>query len=157
KNLPEVRAILDTMPLRQLMEPLPTQPLKPEHRLTEAITMMNKHKIDFCCIADDNSKLIGIISRSDLLRGIEVAATLPEGAQLTLGIKDIMVKDPVCVCIEDSTALALLTMRDHGLKALPVLENDQSRTVKGYIRIENIMDHLMKRMLVHDGTAPGAV
>src|SRR5262249_499375 len=140
----------------QLMEPLPTHPLTVDCRLTAAVSMMNTHKLDFCCVVNGGGKLIGIITRSDLLRAIEVAAAAPEGSELTIGIKDIMVKDPVCVGINDSTALAVLTMREHGLKALPVLENNQSRMVKGYVRIENIMDHLMKRMLVHDGTTPGA-
>lgn len=155
KNLHEIREVLNKMPLAPMVEPLSVASLHPSRRVSEAVALINEHRLDFCCVVDDTSKLCGIISRSDLLRGIEVAASLPEGAELTVTVGDIMVKDPITVNVTDSAELAVLTMREHGLKALPVLEADQSSIIKGYVRIENIMDQLLKRLLVQESDATG--
>jgi NADH dehydrogenase len=148
KNLHEMRAVLDSIPIKQLVEPLPDAPLTQECRIEEAISKINTNRLDFYCVTDENEQLCGIITRSDLLRAIEVAAALPDGAELRVCVKDIMVKDPITVGLDEMPSVAVTTMREHGLKTLPVL--DANRALKGYLRIENIMDHLMKKMLVYE-------
>ena len=154
-NLHEIREVLDKMPLGPMVEPLSVRTLRPDRRVSEAISLINEHRLDSCYVTDDHDKLVGIISRSDLLRAIEVAATMPDGAELTVSVGDIMVKDPITLAITDSTELAVMTMREHGLKTLPVVDSEQNHTIKGYIRIENIMDQLMKRLLVQESDATG--
>ena len=153
KNLHEIRSVLDAMPTRLLMEPLPDQPVGPACRLGETTSRINKHRLDFCCVVEENKGLVGIITRSDLLRAIEVAAALPEGAELNINASDIMVRNPIAITIDESAALAVMTMREHGLKSLPVVDNHEARTVKGYLRIENIMDNLMQQLVVYEQNA----
>lgn len=150
KNLDEVREVLDTIPLKLLLEPLPDDPLAVDGRVNDAIDRINREHLDLCCVVDENKCLIGVVTRSDLFRAIEVAAALPPGSELNISVKDIMVRDPITVTIKDTAALALMTMREHGLKSLPVVDSHRTRVAKGYVRIENLMDCLMKRLLISE-------
>jgi len=153
-SLGDIRAVLDTIPLKHLLEPLSEGVLDPDCSVADAISRINRERLDFCCVVDDKNALVGIVTRSDLLRAIEVAAALPQGAKFQISVQDIMVKEPIAVTINESSALAVLTMREHGLKMLPVLENNETRFVKGYVRIENIMDNIISRLLVYDRKKP---
>jgi NADH dehydrogenase len=154
-TLTDIRAVLDTIALRELLEPLTAEEtLHPDSSVSEAISRINKERLEFCCVVDEKHSLLGIVTRTDLLRAIEVAAALPEDAQFQMTVKDIMVKDPIAVTVDESTALAVLTMREHGFKLLLVIEDQETRCVKGYIRIENIMDNIISRLVVYDRKKP---
>jgi NADH dehydrogenase len=150
KNLHEVRAVLDTIPLKDLVELMPHSQLAPDTHVAEAIKLINKRRLDFCCVINGDRHLIGIVSRSDLLRAIEVAAALPEGTEMKIQVKDIMVKEPIAISINESAALAVTTMREHGFKTLPIVEDYNSRLLMGHVRIENIMDTIMQKLLTYD-------
>jgi len=146
KNLLDARTILEAIPLASLIEPLPGAPLQTDGAVDEAIERMNKHRLDFCCVVDKQLHLTGIVTRSDLLRALEVAAFSEASAGLQITVKEIMVKDPVAICLDDSTGLAMLTMREHGLKRIPVIESCSNRTIRGYVRLEGIMDRVVKAL-----------
>ena len=151
-QLHDMRDVLDSIPLIHVTEPLPLLRIRPDSSVADAVFVINKNRLDFCCVVDKNDSLLGIVSRSDLLRAIEVAASLPEGAEMNLQVSQIMVKNPVSITVNDSTAIAVMTMREHGFKTLPIIDNQQSRVLQGYLRIENIMDNVLRRMLVKDTT-----
>jgi NADH dehydrogenase len=144
KSLDEYRHVLGSIALSQVTDALPGAPLQPESTLDNAIERINKHRLDFCCVVNKAGLLVGIVTRTDLLAAIEVATALQDKKAADITIKEIMVKDPVAITLEDTTLLALLTMREHGLKRVPVLESRTNRTPKGYVRIENIMDHVVR-------------
>ncbi|MDP3509491.1 MAG: FAD-dependent oxidoreductase [Candidatus Melainabacteria bacterium] len=144
KSLDEYRHVLGSIPLSQVTDALPGAPLQPESTLENAIERINKHRLDFCCVVNKAGLLVGIVTRTDLLAAIEVATSLQDKKAADITIKEIMVKDPVAITLEDTTLLALLTMREHCLKRVPVLESRACRTPKGYVRIENIMDHVVR-------------
>lgn len=153
KNLSDVREIIDQVPLKELLEPLPAQPVTPSCRIEELIGRLNSNRIEFCVVVDEkDGRVCGIVTRSDLFRAIEVAAALPQNSHMNICVREIMVKDPVTVNLNETTTLALSTMREHGLKTLPVIDNPSSRIAKGYIRIENIMDKIVKQLLVYDSS-----
>jgi NADH dehydrogenase len=144
KSLDEYRHVLGSIALSQVTDALPGAPLQPENTLENAIERINKHRLDFCCVVNKAGLLVGIVTRTDLLAAIEVATSLQDKKAAEITIKEIMVSDPVAITLEDTTLLALLTMREHGLKRVPVLESRTNRTPKGYVRIENIMDHVVR-------------
>ncbi|HEY9784590.1 MAG TPA: FAD-dependent oxidoreductase, partial [Candidatus Obscuribacterales bacterium] len=141
KSLPEAYELLEAIPLDALVEPLPAEPLRPDDLLETAIDVINKHRLDFCCVADSENRLLGILSRSDLLHAIELAV-MDSSKEIT--VRDIMVPDPITITIDDNPSLAMSTMREHGLKKLPVVDTNGSKVIKGYIRVENILNHLLK-------------
>jgi len=144
KSLDEYRHVLGTIALASVTDALPGAPLRPENTVENAIERINKHRLDFCCVVNSAGLLIGIVTRSDLLSAIDVATALQDKKAAEITVQEIMVKDPVSITLEDTTLLALLTMREHGLKRVPVLESRINRTPKGYVRIENIMDHVVR-------------
>lgn len=144
KNLPEAKEILETIPLSCLVEPMTNPPLKPTDAVETAIEMINIHKLDFICVVNDSEQLVGIVSRSDLFRAIELAV---QDRSLRVCVRDIMVPEPIFISQNESTSLALSTMREHGLKKLPVVESRDFPVLKGAVRVENILDNLVKLWL----------
>jgi NADH dehydrogenase len=145
-NLEYLKEILESIPLEIVIDALPGAPLLAESTVHEAIERINKHKLDFCTVVSRDQSLIGIVTRSDLLRAIEVAASVPQEKRLEIPVSQIMVSDPVALSLEDSTLLAFATMRERGMKRLPVLQDRTRRIVRGYIRIEKIMDEVVQRL-----------
>jgi NADH dehydrogenase len=144
KSLDEYREVLADLPLAEVTDALPGASLRPDSTVEEAIERINKHRLDFCCVVSASGCLIGIITRSDLLSAIDVATSLKDRKVADITVKEIMVKDPICVTKSDSALLAMLTMREHGLKRVPVVESEGDRVACGYVRIENIMDRVVR-------------
>lgn len=146
KNLEYLKDVLESIPLAAVMNTLPGAPLSKESTAVEAIERINKHVLDFCSVADREGVLIGIVTRSDLLHAIELAASVPRHERPPLLVKDIMVAAPVAISLDDSTLLAFATMRERGMKRLPIVESNEHRVVLGFVRIENIMDQVVQRL-----------
>lgn len=144
KDLPEAKEILEAIPLSSLIEVLPQPPLKPSDPVEKAIELINIHHLDFLCVVNDSDLLVGIVSRSDLFRAIELAV---QDRSKRVCVRDIMVSEPICISENENTGLALATMREHGLKKLPVVESRENPILKGAIRVENILDNLVKLWL----------
>ena len=107
-------------------------------------------KLDFCCVVDVDGMLCGILTRSDLLRAIELAVKLPKSDYPELKVADIMMRDPIALTGDESTTLAILTMREHGFKRIPIIESSSKKRLVGYIRIENLMDSIHRRLTAKD-------
>lgn len=151
KSLDEYRAVLADLPLDSVTDALPGAALRPESTVEEAIERINKHRLDFCCVVSPSGCLTGIITRSDLLSAIDVATTLKGRKAAEITVQEIMVKDPICVTRSDTALLAMLTMREHGLKRVPVIESHTDRVACGYVRIENIMDRVVRGLAAERG------
>jgi NADH dehydrogenase len=145
KNLHEVRDTIAEISLKEMLEPLPHEPITGSCKIADLLERLNKNRLDFCIVVNDEKELIGIVTRSDLFRAIEVAAA--NGSKMNVCVADIMVKEPITLSLAETTATALSTMREHGLKTLPVLGEGNTRIVKGYVRVENIMQALVKRII----------
>ena len=131
QRMPLARDILEHEPLSSFVEPIPVANLKLEDTFERAIALFNKDTFSFCCIVDDHEKLCGILTRTDLFRAFEA------GARRHTHLGEIMV-DPITVTIDDSVLVAGATMRDRGLKWLPVIDNKIDRRVVGYLRAEKM-------------------
>jgi hypothetical protein len=49
----------------------------------------------------------------------------------------------------------MATMREHGLKKLPIVESRDARSLKGYVRVERIMDLVLQKL--HGFRKPGVL
>jgi NADH:quinone reductase (non-electrogenic) len=146
QRVPLAAEALASERLGVFLEPLPVAPLRPDSSFAEALSRFDERPLDFCCVVDGDERLVGILSRTDLLRAVE------GGARRNTKVREFMVSDPIALTGEDSALLAASTMRDHDLRALPVVEDRASRRLTGYVRAEKMLQRLLDK-LPADGPA----
>jgi CBS domain-containing protein len=121
--------------LSTFIEPFSAPTLTPDSPFGEAITWFDTHPLDFCCVLDDRQGVCGLLRRTDVVRAIE------RGAQPHTPVQHFMAREPVVVTPEDSSVLAALTMRDHGLTQLPIIDR-HDRRLHGYVSAERLLSVL---------------
>jgi len=85
-------------------------------------------------VVDDQNKLVGIVSLTDIRR------QLTEGAPLEmLKVKDIATTSPTIIYPDDTLRHVLQRMAPRDLSRLPVVKRDDNRTLVGIIRRSNII------------------
>lgn len=144
KDLPDVRKVLDNLPLDHVMEQVPGGVLHTDHFLDGILDMFCQHRLDFCCVVDNSERVVGVVTRSDLLRTIEVASSLQTTQDDIVRVHHIMGHEPIVIRQTEATAVAVNTMREHGLKNLPIVD-DEDRLV-GCVRIETILAHVVNEL-----------
>ena len=132
-GLPVARDFLSRRPLSTFVQPLPSDPLDTEATFERAITLFSEKAVRFSCIVDQQDHLIGIVTRSDLLRA------LASGASRDTAVRDFMRADPVTVSLDDSSLTAAETMRRYELTWLPVVRDANDRRLDGYVRAEQLL------------------
>lgn len=144
KDLPDVRRILDTLSLKEIMEPVPGGVLKPDDFLDGILDLFCRHRLDFCCVVDQSDKVVGVVTRSDLLRTIETAASFQGQKDDIIRVHHIMMHEPITLKQNELIPVAVNTMREHGLKNLPIVD-EQDRLV-GCVRIETILAQVVNEL-----------
>ena len=132
-GLPAARDFLSRQPLATFVQPLPSDPLDSETTFEGAITLFSEKAVRFACIVDEREQLIGIVTRSDLLRA------LASGASRETVVWDFMRAKPVTVSLDDSSLMAAETMRRWELTWLPVVRHPDDRRLAGYVRAEQLV------------------
>lgn len=146
----ELKHVLDRMPLAGLVEPVSSDELSLASTLSEAVKKMNERKLDLLYVVDDRQKLEGLVSRTDLMRAMESNAGLNAHERAALPAKVFMVSAPICAAQTDSTTGTLMTMREHGFKRIPVVDNHQSKILLGTVRAENMIATALNNLLSGD-------
>jgi NADH dehydrogenase len=142
----EAPSMLQSLSMPALLERAEERTVHPGDKLLSVIRKINDMRLDFCYVVDDAFHLKGLVTRSDLIRALEVAATLQAKSQFDLEIKEIMMPKPVFCTDTDSLSVAVGIMREHGYSRLPVVDSKDHCTLKGYLRLENIMCELGKEL-----------
>jgi len=75
--------------------------------------------------------LCGIVTRTNLFSKLEQGA----GAS----VRECMVRNPTAVSRDDPVMVAINTMRDAGIKSVPVLDNQFERHVVGLLHTDDII------------------
>ena len=145
QNVPDVRALLDKVPISAVMEPLAIAPVTLDSSVEDAIAAMNKASADLCIVVDKNEYLAGVITRTDLLRAIEKAALADPDVDVP--VSEIMIHEPFAIALGEPLAVAISTMREHDLKQIPVVEGAKKRIPVGRIRIEKVIELVLKETL----------
>ena len=129
----EARAILEASSCRQIMRPAPAQSLDPDLSLLGAFRALREADQPFSLILSDQ-RLAGIITRTDLIRGLD------QGVEVQ--VKELMSVEPLAVCLDDAATIAATTMRDKGLKWMPVISDARERRVEGVLYVEDLVAHV---------------
>ncbi len=145
QNIPDVKDMLESVPLEKMLEPLPMDPVSVDSSVEDLIEKLNDRAADLCCVVDSDQILAGVVTRSDLLRALEISELADP--ELDLPITEIMVRDPISVALNEPLAVAISTMRDHDLKQIPVVEGRKHRKLVGRLRVEKIIAYIVAEML----------
>jgi acetoin utilization protein AcuB len=123
--------------------------------IAEAGEILRKHSFARLPVMRDD-KLVGIITRNDLLKVSPSEATTLSVWELNyvlskLTVKDAMTKNPITIQPEGTLEEAALIMRDRGVGALPVV--DEKGKLVGIITESDIFDAFLDLMgLKNTGT-----
>jgi NADH dehydrogenase len=143
----EAKQVLNQLKLSAMLEPISSEKIEQTATLQTAVQKMKNGKLDVLYVVDDHQRLEGLVTRTDLMRALEIGIHLRPQERRALPVKAFMTPSPMCVTQSDDAAAAVLTMREHGFKRMPVVDDCQSKVLLGYVRIENIIGTAMDKLL----------
>ncbi len=139
QRFPPAFKILDSEPFSSFIEPVIVR-LSPDDTFEDALNLLMEKPLEYCCIIDNGDTLNGILTRTDLGRAVD------SGVNLRTKVCEFMKSDPIMVTADDKTTAVAATMRLHGIKWMPVVEDLDSRKIKGYVRIDRIMKFVLQHL-----------
>jgi NADH dehydrogenase len=141
QHFPASKEALTKEPLSSFLEPLPSRTLKPESTLDQALAMLNANDLGFLFILDDQQRLFGVLSATDIANALVLIVATPVDSRRDASkvqVRELLSADPVTISSDDSSLLAATTMLEHGLSCLPVVVGKNDHHVQGYVRAEKI-------------------
>ena len=108
---------LDAIMTTELITLLPTA------NLAEARELMHEHKIHHLPVVDDNNRLIGLVTLTNVLAATDSILRDPDNSiqPADVAVKDIMVTDVATVDERASLRQAALFLEKHRIGCLPVV------------------------------------
>ncbi len=91
--------------------------LGPGHRAQDVARLMVERNVSAVVVADDEGRLVGIVTERDLSRRVVATDTLSS----TVTAADVMTPEPQVIGPEDSPTQALAIMSRYGIRHLPVV------------------------------------
>ncbi len=149
RRLPGTKSLLEVEPLAALLDPLPSELLRKDATLAEAIKALNESPTGQLLILDEEQHLWGTLDRHDLYYIVARIALSPaetRGNAALRQLDELLPGDPVYVALGDSTLLASTMMVDHGITWLPVVQSKDDTRPVGYLRAEKISNLLIQKL-----------
>ncbi len=91
-----------------------------EALLTDAARALSTQHVELVVVCDSNGKVAGVITKADVVRRI----THCEGAACRAMAAAAMTQDVVCCRLDDRLIEVWSTMKQHGLRHIPVVDAD---------------------------------
>jgi len=146
-RMPEVHAVLSRERVSTFVEPAPYS-LEGHNTFEDALALFATHHADTVYVLEDDGRIAGVLTRTDLLRVVEVLSTRPLDERNGVSIRHFMTPDPVVVAVDDLASVGALMMWNRGLKSLPVVASAQSGRVVGCLRAETLMQQVLRTVLL---------
>ena len=144
-RIPEAYTVLTSLSLARFLEPAPRS-VRRDATFEEVLALFATHHADTLYVVDDDRRIEGVMTRTDLMRAVDVISTLPLLERNSASVQHFMSRDPMVLTLNDSPATAALMMRDRGLKNLPVVTNAEDRQVVGCVRTETMMHIVLQEL-----------
>ncbi len=106
--------------------------------------MMDWRKIRYTPVENEKGEFVGLISSRLLLRYFTNQYKSRNNKNLL--VKDIMIKDPICVSPDTTLSEALKIMKENKIGSLPVVENDELMGIITESQFLKVTGRLMRRM-----------
>jgi NADH dehydrogenase len=137
---PAAMDALRGLALADFIEPAPTPLLKPADTLAEIMQVFAVNNSDFFYVSRDGVQLDGVVTLTDIMRAQANNAPLEAPAAW------IMTKNPSAITQADTCIVAAASFREYSLKFLPVVADQQSRRIVGFIRARKLLAAALPRM-----------
>ncbi len=121
-----------TQPVRNVMEQRKLLTAPPQTTVLQAAVMMAKKHVGAVLVVDEG-RLVGIFTERDAVFRVIARKLDPATTQLA----DVMTRDPKTISPEKSFGYAMLLMREHHCRHLPVVENGKP---VGIVSARNALD-----------------
>jgi len=119
--------------------------ITPNKKVSEAYELFNEYGIRHIPVVE-GTKLVGVISKNDLLKIGFVSKEINEEALLDIlsayEVKDVMVSNPITVTVETNIKEAAEILAEQSFHSLPVLDNDG---VAGIITTTDLIKYLLEQ------------
>jgi len=135
---PEAMETLRHFTLADFIEPPPQPLLRSTDTLRDVTQVFADHNADFFYVSGDGLRLDGIVTLTDLLRA------QGGGRHGTTPVTEFMTRNPATITQTDSVLIAASAFREHGLKFLPVVTDQSSRRIAGFIRARKLMASVLQ-------------
>jgi CBS domain-containing protein len=112
-----------------------------------ALALFAEHHADTVYIVEDGDRIVGVLTRTDLLRVVEVLSSRPISDRSGVPVRHFMTPDPVVVALSDTGSVATLLMWNRGLKSLPVVTAAHDGRLAGCLRAETVMQKVLQMLL----------
>jgi NADH dehydrogenase len=146
-HFPASKLALSNAPLACFLEPVPSETLKPESTLQQALEAPNG--LGFGFVLDGRQSFIGVVNTEDIARALVIMASSPVESRrdaTKVQVQELLAANPVMISSDDSALLAASTMLDHGLNCIPVVVSKSDPHLKGYVRAERIDYWLLQEL-----------
>lgn len=121
-----------------------------EENLEGCAKIMAKNKLG-SLIVMEGSKLAGIITEGDFVRKVASLDLRPSEVK----VKDVMTQDPLTISPDKDIFEAIVFMRDHNVRFLPVMDEEKLvgfLTTKDILKIEpQLFDILVEKLEIREG------
>ncbi|PIE68751.1 MAG: hypothetical protein CSA21_05635 [Deltaproteobacteria bacterium] len=126
----------------------------PDTSMMKAAKILKEHTIRRLPVVDENGKIVGIVTDSDIKEASPSKATTLDVHELyyllsEIKVKNIMTSHPFCVNEDGTVEKAAVIMREKKIEALPVI-NDQDKVV-GIITETDIFKVMIEITGVYQG------
>jgi NADH dehydrogenase len=148
-HFPASKEALTKEPLCSFLEPLPSRTLKPESTLDQALAMLTANARGFLFILDEQQRLFGVLSTSDIANALVLIAAAPVDSRRDASkvqVRELAAADPVTISSDESSLLAASTMLEHGLNWLPVIVGKNDHHLQGFVQAEKITYWLLQEL-----------
>lgn len=145
----EVQKILATLNLGQFIQPVSSLVLEASDHLDKALDLMDKTTEGVLYVVN-NGQLQGVVTRTDLLTVVE--SNLTSVNLRNIAVQSFMVS-PIYASQSDEMLAIALTMYEHNFKRLPITESHKSKKLVGYVRGEDILSSVTKKLFAEQGLA----
>jgi len=146
-RMPEVHAVLSRESVSSFVEETPYT-LHDHNTFEDALALFATHHADTVYVLEADGRIAGVLTRTDLLRVVEVLSVRPINERPGVSIRNFMTPDPVVVALDDSASIAALLMWNRGLKSLPVVTTAQSGRLIGCVRAETMMQQVLRTVML---------
>lgn len=113
--------------------------LKTSELVEEAIAIFNDLNVHAAPVVDDNGKLVGIVTKSDLYKFL----TQP-GHYKSCPVSWLMTHEIITADINESIEDVARRLRENHIFSLPIMDGNE---VVGLITVENVLDYLLEHHL----------